>query len=77
MKFYKQITDGYIVAIGTAEGTAEGAVAGEITQAEYEQLEAMIAECPAAPEGKYYRMKTDLTWELYDMPIEQEVDALE
>lgn len=64
MKFYKQITGGYIVAIGTAEG----AVAGEITQAEYEQLEAMIAECPAAPEGKYYRLKADLTWELYDMP---------
>lgn len=73
MKFYKQISDGYIVAIGTAES----AVTGEITQAEYEQLAGMIAERPAAPKGKYYRMKTDLTWELYDMPIEQEVDALE
>lgn len=64
MKFYKQIADGYIVAIGTTGS----AVAGEITQAEYAQLEAMIAECPAAPEGKYYRLKNDFTRELCDMP---------
>lgn len=64
MKFYKQIADGYIVAIGTTGSD----VAGEITQAEYAQLEAMIAECPAAPEGKYYRLKTDFTRELCDMP---------
>lgn len=64
MKFYKQISDGYIVAIGTAES----AVSGEITQAEYEQLAGMIAERPTAPEGKYYRLKSDFTWELCELP---------
>ena len=64
MKFYKQISDGYIVSIGTVEST----VTGEITQAEYEQLAGMIAERPAAPEGKYYRLKSDFTWELCDLP---------
>ena len=64
MKFYKQISDGYIVAIGTAEST----VSGEITQAEYAQLAGMIAERPTAPEGKYYRLKADFTWELCDLP---------
>lgn len=64
MKFYKQISGGYIVAIGTAES----AVTGEITQAEYEQLAGMIAERPAAPEGKYYRLKSDFTWELCELP---------
>ena len=39
----------------------------EITEAEYSEILAVIRNRPAA-EGKGYRLKTDLTWEAYDLP---------
>lgn len=65
MRFYKQTSNHYIIAIGTGAGGTE------ITETEYNDIMAIIQSCPAA-EGKGYRLKTDLTWEAYDLPPEPE-----
>lgn len=61
MRYNKQTFNNYILAIGTGYGGTE------ITEAEYNDIMAIIQSCPAA-EGKGYRLKTDLTWEEYDLP---------
>ena len=63
--YFKQLQNNYIIAIGTGAGGTE------ITKAEYDEIMAIIQNRPAA-EGKGYRLKTDLTWEAYDLPPEQE-----
>lgn len=65
MRFYKQTSNHYIIAIGTGAGGTE------ITETEYNAILAVIRNRPAA-EGKGYRLKTDLTWETYDLPPEPE-----
>ena len=51
----------HIIAIGTGYGGTE------ITEAEYNEIMAIIQNHPTA-EGKGYRLKADLTWEEYDLP---------
>lgn len=65
MRYYKQTSNNYIIAIGTGAGGTE------ITKAEYDEIMAIIQNRPAA-EGKGYRLKTDLTWGEYDLPPEPE-----
>ena len=65
MKYNKQVSNGYISAIGTGHGGVE------IMEDEYNEIMAIIQSCPAA-EGKGYSLKTDLTWESYDLPPEPE-----
>ena len=55
----------HIIAIGTGYGGTE------ITEAEYNEIMAIIQNHPTA-EGKGYRLKADLTWEEYDLPPEPE-----
>lgn len=66
MKYNKQVSNTYLTAIGTGPGGVE------ITEDEYNEIMAIIQSCPAA-EGKGYRLKTDLTWEEYDLPTEPEL----
>ena len=66
MKYNKQVSNGYIYAIGTGPGGVE------ITEDEYNAIMDVIRNRPAA-EGKGYRLKTDLTWEEYDLPTEPEL----
>ena len=61
MRYNKQTSNNYILAIGTGYGGTE------ITEAEYNEIMAIIQNCPTA-EGKGYRLKADLTWEEYDLP---------
>ena len=61
MRYNKQISNNYILAIGTGYGGTE------ITEAEYNEIMAIIQNHPIA-EGKGYRLKADLTWEEYDLP---------
>ena len=68
MRYYKIIENGYLVGIGTGAGGIE------ITEEEYNSLLAHIKECPEAPEGYGYRLKEDLTWELYELPIVEETE---
>lgn len=68
--YYKIIANEYITVIGTGNGGIE------ITEEEYNSLLAHIKECPEAPEGYGYRLKEDLTWELYELPIIPEDDEI-
>ena len=65
MRYYKQTANNCIIAIGTGAGNIE------ITEAEYNQIISIIQNRPQS-EGKGYRLKTDLTWEEYDLPPEPE-----
>lgn len=70
MVFFKQISDNYILAIGTGYGGEE------ITESEYNTIMSVIQNRPHA-EGKGYRLRTDLTWEEYDLPPEPEPEMTE
>ena len=59
MRYFKQISDGCILAVGTGAGGVE------ITETEYNQILAVIRAKPAAAGHTDYRLKTDLTWEPY------------
>lgn len=61
MRYYKRISDNYILSIGTGNGN------GEITEQEYNEIMSVIQSCPNK-EGKGYHLCTDLTWEEYDLP---------
>ena len=63
MRYYKMIIDGYLVAVGSGSGGTE------ITAEEYAELLNIIRTKPVASEGYDYRLKTDLTWEVYERPV--------
>ena len=66
MRYFVQYNDsGTLLAIGTGPGGVE------ITESEYNEIMAVIQNRPQA-DGKGYRLKTDLTWEEYDLPPEPE-----
>ena len=62
MRYYKNISDNYIISIGTGYGGEK------ITETEYNSIMSIIQSHPQA-DGKGYRLKTDLTWEEYDLPV--------
>lgn len=62
MRCYMITDDVYVTAIGTGNGGTE------ITAAEYDQMMQIIKNRPAPPDGYDYRLRTDLTWELYEVP---------
>ena len=64
MKYFKNIKDNYIAALSTGSGGEE------ITQEEYEHILSLVRSCPKADHGYQYRLKTDLTWELVELPPE-------
>lgn len=65
MRKWKQTEDGYLIAVGTGYGGTE------ITKSEYDSIISVLQSRPAES-GKGYRLKTDLTWEAYDLPPEPE-----
>lgn len=67
MRYYKQLADAYIVAIGTGPGGTE------ITEAEYNSILAVILNRPQA-KGKGYHLRENLEWEEYDLPEEPKAD---
>ena len=62
MVYFKNIVDNYIVSVGTGKS---GTI---ITESEYNTILDTIRSKPKAPEGFDYRLKADLTWELYELP---------
>ena len=70
MRYYKQIDSDYILAIGTGYGGEE------ITETEYNQIMSVIQSRPT--DNKGYKLKTDLTWEEYELPeiVESDDDEL-
>lgn len=72
MKYFKTMIDGYITSISTGCGGEE------ITAEEYQTIKEIIKSAPAAPDGYGYRLKSDLTWELFEQPVvEEELSAEE
>ena len=68
MRYYKIIQSGYLAVIGTGNGGTE------ITNEEYENILTVINEKPIVESGYDYRLKEDLTWETYELPIVEETD---
>lgn len=60
MRYYKQIENNYITAIGTGGGGIE------ITPQEYNQIISVIQNKPERTANVDYHLKTDLTWEEYE-----------
>lgn len=76
MKYYKYTDSGYIITVGT------GGMGVEITEEEYAEILAIIHNKPQRTETTDYRLKTDLTWEAYEVepqpdPEDEEVDDSE
>ena len=65
MRYYKQISNDYILAVGTGPGGTE------ITETEYNSILSAIQSRPTS-ETQGYRLRADLTWEAYDFPPEPE-----
>ena len=62
MRYYKQIQDGYIICIGMGSGGEE------LTKEECDSLLKHIKARPIPEDGYDYRLKEDLSWELYELP---------
>lgn len=72
MRYYKLVNSRYITQIGTGFGGEE------ITAEEYYAIMDIFKSIPTAPDGHAYRLKADLTWELYELPVvEEELTAEE
>ena len=73
MRHFIVIVDGYILAIGTGNGHTE------ITEDEYNAILEVIHNKPSATATTDYRLRTDLTWEEYELPPrpEPELDDTE
>ena len=68
--FYKNTYGGYIYSVGVGEGLTQ------IPEEEYNAILNIINNRPVTPEGYAIRLKTDLTWETYELP-EAETEATE
>lgn len=65
MKYYKQIKDDYILSININSGGIE------IDIDEYNVIKKAVDDIPQK-DGYGYMLKTDLTWEEYELPIIEE-----
>lgn len=63
MKYFKNIENNYITAIGTGYGDVV------ITKEEYENILYIVRNRPIPEAGFNYKLRTDLTWDLVEEPI--------
>lgn len=68
MMFYYKRGNTYI-ATATQEPSET-----EVTKEEYDAIRKIIADCPTAPDGFGYRLNTDMTWELYKLPSNEDAE---
>lgn len=70
--YYKFVSSGYLEGVGTNGSDDVEA----ITEAEYQELRALIQTKPEAPDGYVYRLRADtLAWELAEAPEEPGEEA--
>ena len=71
MRYYKDIQDGFIVAIGTGSGGVE------ITEAEYQNIMAVIQDKPQRTETTDHHLTVNLEWVEYERidPTDDEYEA--
>lgn len=67
-RYFKKTEGDYILAIGIGYGGEE------ITAEQYATINDSIKAKPVPADGYDYRLKTDLTWERYELPDIPEVD---
>lgn len=67
MKYVKQTQNGYIISIGI------NSYGEKITEAEYNEILAVIESKPTPREGYDYRLREDLTWEEFELPVDEEL----
>lgn len=68
MRYYKNIENGYLLAVGTGFGGEE------IAAEEYNHIINLIQSSPEAEEGYEYLLREDLTWELVEAPVSDPAD---
>lgn len=61
-QYFKIVEDGYISLVGTGSGDHE------ISREEYETILSVIHNRPTVEPGFTYKLRTDLTWELCEVP---------
>ena len=66
MKYYKRIDGGYIALVGINCGGEE------ITAQEYNKIMQIIRNKPEAAKGYDYKLKENLEWESFELPIVEE-----
>lgn len=66
MKYFKNTFNGYIVSVSTMQGQTE------ITKKEYDEILETIKTIPIAESGFGYRLKNNLTWEVFELPKQDE-----
>ena len=75
MKNYKKITvNGFILGVCIISGL------GNIDEAEYNRLTEILSDAPEAPDGFYYKLREDETWELIEKepePTDPDLDDAE
>ena len=57
--------DGYIL------GVAEVPFGGNIDKAEFDKVTNVINQMPEPPDGYGYKLKENLEWELYKLPVDE------
>lgn len=62
--YYKKIQNGYIVHVNVDCG------GDEISEQEYNELLDIIRSWPRQSNGIGYRLREDLTWEEYELPVQ-------
>ena len=69
MRYYKIISEGYILGIGTGSGGEE------ITEAEYNTILSAIHSKPVDTDTIGYRLTVNMEWEAYDIepPTDEDV----
>lgn len=60
--YQKIVENGYIT------GIVKGVTVGNITEEEYHTILSVIRAKPTASKGFDYKLREDLTWELYELP---------
>lgn len=63
IRYYKVVDNGYIWGIGTGFGGIG------ISPEEYQHIHEIVRNRPTPPEGYDYRLRDNLTWEEYQLPI--------
>lgn len=71
MRYYKLISDGYILSIGTGNGGTG------ITESEYNEILSVIQSKPSKTETTDYHLREDLTWEEYELPKPEEDENID
>ncbi len=64
MRYFRIDKDGYLLTVGYGGGTH----GEDITAEEYSTIKAAVLNRPKPPLGYDYRLRTDLTWELTELP---------